>query len=171
MTETRYAKTTDGLHIAYRILGDGPVDMVCVISAWWSNLELALEWDFSARLLQGLAARSRLLLFDRRGTGLSDRMDAGSVPTLEARMDDIRAVMDAAGLERAILSGTRMARPSAPCLRPRILSGPPPSSWIHRRARGRWAPDHPGSGRTSNTTRGSPRRGRVRIRGVHQGDG
>ena len=47
MTETRYAKTTDGQHIAYRILGDGPVDMVLVISAWWSNLELALEWDFS----------------------------------------------------------------------------------------------------------------------------
>jgi len=59
MTETRYAKTTDGLRIAYRILGEGPVDLVFVISSWWSNFEAALEWDFSARLLRGLAARSR----------------------------------------------------------------------------------------------------------------
>src|SRR4029077_545861 len=105
MTETHYAKTTDGLRIAYRILGEGPVDLVLVISSWWSNFEAALEWDFSARLLRGLAARSRLLIFDRRGTGLSDRMSAKATPTLEARMDDIRAVMDAAGWERAVLFG------------------------------------------------------------------
>ena len=142
MTETRYAKTTDGLRIAYRILGDGPVDLVFVISSWWSNFEAALEWDFSARLLRGLAARSRLLIFDRRGTGLSDRMSVRATPTLEARMDDIRAVMDAAGWERAILFGNEDGAALCAVF---AASYPERTSAIIMEAptaRGRWAPDH-----------------------------
>src|SRR5262245_25698433 len=117
--------------------------MVMVISAWWSNFEAALEWDFSARLIRGLAARSRLLIFDRRGAGLSDRISAQATPTLEARMDDIRAVMDAAGWERAILFGNEDG--AALCA---VFAASYPertSAMILEfpTAMGRWAPDHP----------------------------
>src|SRR5262245_65613787 len=74
-----------------------------VNTSWASNVELIWEWPLAAPFLRGLAARGRLLLFDRRGAGLSDRVNKERLPTLEARMDDIRAVMDAAGSDRAIL--------------------------------------------------------------------
>jgi pimeloyl-ACP methyl ester carboxylesterase len=103
--ETRYAKTTDGVHIAYQVLGDGPGDLVCV-PGFVFNIEQVWEWPQLAAFARRLAGFSRLIMFDRRGTGLSDHIVAeGQQQTLEARMDDIRAVVDAVGSERATLFG------------------------------------------------------------------
>jgi len=102
--ETRYARSGD-VHIAYQVVGDGPRDLV-MVPGWFSHLELNWEKHPSvswADFLRGLASFSRLILFDKRGTGLSDR--AVGVPTLEQHMDDLRAVMDAAGSERAAIFG------------------------------------------------------------------
>lgn len=99
--ETRYASSGD-LRIAYQTMGDGPADLVYV-SGWVSHLEYGWEGPSLAHFYRGLAAFSRLLLFDKRGTGLSDR--AAGLPNVEQRMDDVRAVMDAAGSERAVIFG------------------------------------------------------------------
>jgi class 3 adenylate cyclase len=103
--EVRYATTSDGSSIAFQVVGSGPPNIVFVNAPYASNIELAWEWQPLASFLRGLAQRGRLILFDRRGTGLSDKIRADHLPTLETRMDDIRAVMDAAKAERAILAG------------------------------------------------------------------
>jgi pimeloyl-ACP methyl ester carboxylesterase len=99
--ETRYAKSGD-VHIAYQVTGDGPLNLV-VVPGWISHLDL--DWDDprKAPFLERLARFSRLIRFDKRGTGLSDPVSG--VATLEQRMDDVRAVMDAVGAERAALFG------------------------------------------------------------------
>jgi pimeloyl-ACP methyl ester carboxylesterase/class 3 adenylate cyclase len=99
--ETRYAKSGD-VHIAYQVVGSGPTDLV-LVPGFISHIEEWWEEPLSARFLERLASFSRLILFDKRGTGLSDR-EAG-VPTLEQRMDDVRAVLAAAGSERAAVLG------------------------------------------------------------------
>jgi pimeloyl-ACP methyl ester carboxylesterase len=101
--ETRYAKSGD-LNIAYQVAGDGPRDLVYV-PGWVSNIELMWEEPAMAGFLGRLASFSRLILFDKRGTGLSDRVSNDELPTLEERMDDVRAVMDAVSSERAALFG------------------------------------------------------------------
>ena len=99
--ETHYARSGD-VHIAYQVVGDGPLDLVLVpgfishVEGWW-------EEPLCARFVERLASFSRLILFDKRGTGLSDR--EFGVPTLEQRMDDVRAVQAAAGSERAAVLG------------------------------------------------------------------
>ena len=110
--ETRYAKTADGVHIAYQTVGTGPVDIVFVM-AWTTHIELMWKEPTLARFLSRLAAFSRLILFDKRGTGLSDRVPDDRLPSLEVRMDDARAVMDAAGSERAIVMGFSEGGPMA----------------------------------------------------------
>jgi len=100
---TRYAKSGE-LNIAYQVVGDGPFDLVYV-PGWISNIEMMWTEPHYARLLRRLASFSRLLLFDKRGTGLSDRVSNEQLPTLEQRMDDVRAVMDAARSDRAALFG------------------------------------------------------------------
>jgi pimeloyl-ACP methyl ester carboxylesterase len=102
-SETRYARSGD-LSIAYQVVGDGPFDLVYV-PGWVSNIELMWEEPGLARFLERLASFSRLILFDKRGTGLSDPVPNDGLPTLEERMDDVRAVMDAVGSERAALLG------------------------------------------------------------------
>ena len=99
--ETRYAKSGD-VHIAYEVTGDGPIDVVFV-SGWISHLELAWEHPDLARFFRRLGSFARLIRFDKRGTGLSDRVS--EVATLEQRMDDVRVVMDAVGSERASILG------------------------------------------------------------------
>lgn len=99
--ETHYARSGD-VSIAYQVLGDGPFDVVFVPPAV-SNVELAWEVPNSRAFLEQLASFSRLIHFDKRGTGMSDRVVGA--PTLETRMDDVRAVMDAVGSERAALIG------------------------------------------------------------------
>jgi class 3 adenylate cyclase len=102
LPQTRYAVTDDGVHIAYQTVGDGPVDVVFV-HAFVSHVELFWELPSFERFIRELSADARVILFDKRGVGLSDRLS--SVPTLEARMDDLRAVLDATGSERPLLIG------------------------------------------------------------------
>jgi class 3 adenylate cyclase len=99
--ETKYAKCGD-VHIAYQVLGDGPFDLVFV-PGLVNHLDLMWEDPRASRFFSGLASFCRLILFDKRGTGLSDR-DVGNAG-IEERMDDVRAVMDAAGSDRAALFG------------------------------------------------------------------
>ena len=99
--KTRYAKSS-GVNIAYQVVGEGPLDLVYV-PGWISNVEMMWENPQFARFLRRLASFSLLIIFDKRGTGLSDRV--AELPTLEQRMDDVRAVMDAAGSGRAALFG------------------------------------------------------------------
>jgi len=99
--ETRYAKSGD-LNIAYQVLGSGPIDLIYV-PGWVSHLEYGWEEPSLARFYRRLASFSRLILFDKRGTGLSDQ--STNMPTLEQRMDDVRAVMQAVGSERAVVFG------------------------------------------------------------------
>jgi class 3 adenylate cyclase len=100
---TRYARSGD-VNIAYQVAGKGPIDLVYV-PGWVSNIETAWEDPDVSRFLERLASFSRLILFDKRGTGLSDRVSISELPTLEQRMDDVRAVMDAADSRRAALFG------------------------------------------------------------------
>jgi class 3 adenylate cyclase len=99
--ETRYAKS-DGVNIAYQVTGDGPLDLVMVMG-FISHLELDWDEPRAAHFLERLSSFARLIRFDKRGTGLSDR--PGGLPDLETRMDDVRAVMDAVSSERAALIG------------------------------------------------------------------
>jgi pimeloyl-ACP methyl ester carboxylesterase len=92
----------EGVHIAYQVVGDGPIDLVYTPGIW-SNLEIMWEWPAWARYLNRLASFSRLILFDMRGVGLSDR--GPEPPVLELQMDDVRAVMDAAGSDTAAIFG------------------------------------------------------------------
>ena len=118
--EIRYARSDD-VHIAYQVLGEGDVDLVFVMG-WLTNLETYWELPGYRRFMQRLAGFTRLILFDKRGMGLSDRTVIG---TLEARMDDVRAVMDAVGSERAVLLGSAKALRSPWSSRRPTLSGPP----------------------------------------------
>jgi pimeloyl-ACP methyl ester carboxylesterase len=102
--ETRYARS-EGVNIAYQVVGEGPFDLVYV-PGWISNVELMWEEPTHARLLRRLASFSRLILFDKPGTGMSDPVPLDRLPTLEQRMDAVRAVMDAARSERAALFGS-----------------------------------------------------------------
>jgi pimeloyl-ACP methyl ester carboxylesterase len=99
--QTRYAKS-GRISIAYQVFGSGPLDLVFV-PGWISHLEFSWEQPEYARFLTGLGSFARVIMFDKRGTGLSDR-DAG-LPSLEERMDDVRAVMDTVGIERAAVVG------------------------------------------------------------------
>ena len=101
--KTEYARSGD-VHIAYQVVGQGPLDLVYV-PGWVSHVEQAWEEPALARFLRRLSSFSRLIVFDKRGTGLSDRVPDDKLPTLEERMDDLRAVMDAAGSERAAVFG------------------------------------------------------------------
>jgi pimeloyl-ACP methyl ester carboxylesterase/DNA-binding winged helix-turn-helix (wHTH) protein len=101
--ETRYARSGD-VDIAYQVIGEGPFDLVFVMG-WLSHLEYFWTEPSFARFLRRLASFSRLILFDKRGTGLSDRVPLTHLPSLEQRMTDLRAVMDAVGSRRAVLCG------------------------------------------------------------------
>lgn len=106
---TRYAKNGE-VRIAYQVVGHGPIDLVFV-PGFISNLDVHWEDPGFAHLMQRLGSFTRLILFDKRGTGLSDRVDAHHLPGLETRMDDVRAVMDAAGSGRAVLLGASEGGP------------------------------------------------------------
>jgi class 3 adenylate cyclase len=101
--ETRYTRSGD-LNIAYQVVGDGPLDLVYV-PGWISNVELNWDEPSHAHVLERLARFSRLILFDKRGTGLSDPVPLDRLPPLEERMDDVRAVLDAVGSERTAVFG------------------------------------------------------------------
>jgi class 3 adenylate cyclase/pimeloyl-ACP methyl ester carboxylesterase len=137
--ETRYARSGD-VSIAYQVTGDGPFDVVYV-PPFVSHVELAWEVPGMAAFNRRLSSFCRLIRFDKRGTGMSDRVSG--VPTLETRMDDVRAVMDAAGSERAALIGVSEGGPMS------ILFAAtyPERAWALALCgtfpRERWAPDYP----------------------------
>ena len=111
LPETRYARSGD-LRIAYQVTGQGPIDLVFV-PGFLSNLEVHWEEPGYAHLMRRLAAFARLIHFDKRGTGLSDRVDPAHLPNLETRADDVRAVMEAAGSGRAAILGASEGAPLA----------------------------------------------------------
>jgi class 3 adenylate cyclase/pimeloyl-ACP methyl ester carboxylesterase len=107
--ETKYARNGD-VNIAYQVVGDGPRNLV-LVPGFVSHLDLAWTEPSATRYLTQLASFARLIIFDKRGTGLSDPV--AGVPTLEERMDDVRAVMDAAGSEQAAVYGISEGGPMA----------------------------------------------------------
>jgi pimeloyl-ACP methyl ester carboxylesterase len=137
--ETHYAKSGD-LNIAYQVSGDGPFDLVFV-PGYVTHLELHWSIPSFAPVLEKLGSFSRLIRFDKRGTGMSDRVSGA--PTLEARMDDVRAVMDAVGSERAafygLSEGAAMALLFAATYPERTAALAVRSAFPRRM----WAPDYP----------------------------
>jgi class 3 adenylate cyclase len=137
--ETRYARSGD-VSIAYQVLGEGPFDLVR-IPTFVSHVELAWQVPAYADYLRRLASFSRLITLDKRGTGMSDRV--AGVPSLEARMDDVRAVMDAAGSERTALVGSE----DGGAMSILFAATYPERTWAlvlaSATARSLWAPDYP----------------------------
>src|SRR5207253_2068882 len=99
--ETKYARAGD-VNIAYQCFGEGPRDLV-YMSTFWNQIEHLWEWPSCAHFLERLASFSRVITLDKRGSGLSDRVDG--TPTTEERADDLRAVMEAVESEQAVLIG------------------------------------------------------------------
>jgi pimeloyl-ACP methyl ester carboxylesterase/class 3 adenylate cyclase len=112
MPSTRYAKTVDGVHIAYQVFGDGPIDILFVLG-WVTHIERMWEQPKISRFLERLSTFARVMVFDKRGVGLSDRVPEDRLPSLEVRMDDARAVMDAAGSKRVVVLGHSEGGPMA----------------------------------------------------------
>jgi class 3 adenylate cyclase/pimeloyl-ACP methyl ester carboxylesterase len=137
--ETRYARSGE-VNIAYQVVGDGPFDLVFVPGSV-SHVELVWEIPAWAAFLRRLASFSRLIVFDKRGTGMSDRV-AGA-PTIETRMDDVRAVMDAAGSKRGALLGLSEGAPMSVV----FAATYPERTWAlvlcGALIRSLWAPDFP----------------------------
>jgi pimeloyl-ACP methyl ester carboxylesterase len=141
LPETRYTKSGD-YNIAYQVVGGGELDLLW-IPGFVSNVELAWEEPMLARYLERLARFSRLILFDKRGTGLSDRVPRDELPSLEERMDDVIAVLDAAGSERAAVlghsEGGNLAVLYAATHPGRVIALVTTGIFAYRK----WAPDYP----------------------------
>jgi len=136
---THYAHSGD-VNIAYQVVGDGPIDLVFVMG-WVSHLDWFWAEPSFARFLRRLASFSRLILFDKRGTGLSDRV--GELPTLEQRMDDVRAVLDAVGSRHAVLLGVSEGGPLCALYASTHPERTRALIMIGTYAKRRWAPDYP----------------------------
>lgn len=139
LSDVHYAVSGEA-QIAYQVMGEGPIDLVYV-PGWISHLDYGWESPLVAQFYEGLASFSRLILFDKRGTGLSDR--AAGLPSIEQRMDDVRAVMDAAGVERAAIlamsEGGGMAMSFAAAYPERVSA----LVLFGVFAKREWAPDYP----------------------------
>jgi pimeloyl-ACP methyl ester carboxylesterase len=137
--ETRYMRSGD-VTLAYQVVGDGPRDVV-LVSGWVSNLDVFWEEPRAERFLTRLASVGRLIMFDKRGTGLSDRVS--DMPTLETRMDDVRAVMDAARSTRAALVGYSEGGPMSALFAATYPERTTALVMIGSFSRRLWAPDYP----------------------------
>jgi pimeloyl-ACP methyl ester carboxylesterase len=137
--KTQYTKSGD-LHIAYQVSGAGGLDLV-VVPGFVSHLEYGWEHPWPAHYFERLGTFSRLIRFDKRGTALSDRV--GGIPTLEQRMDDVRAVMDAAGSQRAALLGVSEGGPMSLLFAATYPDRTSALVLYGSYARRSWAPDHP----------------------------
>ena len=144
---TRYARTRDGVSIAYQVVGDGPRDLIWV-PGWVSNVETSWEEPNQARMFEELASFSRLILFDKRGTGLSDRVPDDQLPDLDTRMSDLTAVCDAVGSTSAALFGVSEGAPLATLFAATYPERSTALVLFGGFARRAWAPDFP-SGRTA----------------------
>lgn len=139
--DTKYAVSGD-VNIAYQVIGDGPVDLVFVMG-WVSHLEYFWKHQLFASFLDRLASFSRLILFDKRGTGLSDRVPNNQLPTLEQRMEDVHAVMNAVGSERAVLVGVSEGGPMCSLFAATYPEKTVALVMIGTYAKRIWAPDYP----------------------------
>jgi DNA-binding SARP family transcriptional activator/pimeloyl-ACP methyl ester carboxylesterase len=139
LPETRYARSGD-VAIAYQIAGDGPFDLV-LVPGYVSHVELGWTTHPMATILSRLAAASRLMLFDKRGTGMSDRV--ADVATLETRMDDVRAVMDEARSPRAAVMGISEGAPMSLLFAATHPERVAALVLLGGYARTMWAPDYP----------------------------
>jgi len=137
--KVHYARSGD-VNIAYEVLGDGPRDLVFVMG-WISHLDYFWTEPSFARFLRRLASFSRLILFDKRGTGLSDRV--ADLPTLEQRMDDVRAVLDAVGSKHASLCGVSEGGPMCALYAATYPERTDALIMIGTYARRLWTPDYP----------------------------
>jgi pimeloyl-ACP methyl ester carboxylesterase len=138
MPAVRYAQSGD-VSIGFMVVGEGPKDLVYVHGAV-ANLEVAWEQPLVVQFYERLASFSRLITFDRRGTGLSDRIM--HIPTLETRMDDLRAVMDAAGPPGSAAQHVRILRDGL-SLRRDVPGARAGLALYNPVVRGSWAPDFP----------------------------
>ena len=136
---TKYARSGE-VNIAYQVVGAGALDLV-LVGGWVTHLEYAWDEPRFARFLHRLASFARLILFDKRGTGLSDRVVA--LPTLEQRMDDVRAVMDAVGSGRAVVFGVSEGGPMSALFAATYPDRASALVLYGARARWCWAPDYP----------------------------
>lgn len=139
LPETKYVQNGD-VSIAYQVVGNGPFDLL-IVPGFISHLEQAWEDPAYSRFLQRLASFSRLIQFDKRGTGLSDRIV--DIPTLEQRMDDVRAVMDATGSERAALFGISEGGPMSILFAATYPERTSALILYGSIAKGAWASDYP----------------------------
>ena len=137
--ETRYARSGE-VNIAYQVVGDGPRDLI-IVPGWISNIDLFWEEPRVAHFFTRLASFSRLILFDKRGTGLSDRVAA--IPNLETRMDDVRAVMDAVSSAQAALFGISEGGPMCTLFGATFPERTTALIMSGSYARRMWAPDYP----------------------------
>lgn len=139
--EIRYTRSGE-VNLAYQVVGEGPLDLVFVMG-WVSHLEWFWREASFAQFLNRLASFSRVILFDKRGTGLSDRVPVNELPTLEQRMDDVRAVMEAAGSEKAVLCGVSEGGPLCSLFSATYPEKTSALVMIGSYARRRWAEDYP----------------------------
>ena len=137
--ETRYTQAGD-VSIAYQVFGEGDLDLV-LVQGYATHLDLDWESPAWRTFAEGLGSFARVLHFDKRGSGLSDRVDA--VPTLEERIDDVRAVMDAAGSERAVLFGVSEGAPMSLLFAATHPERTEALVLYGGMARSTWAPDYP----------------------------
>ena len=139
MPTTQYARAGD-ISIAYQVVGDGPIDVV-LVPGYVSHVEMLWDFPGAVRMIERMTSFARLIVFDKRGGGMSDPVDGA--PILEDRIDDVRAVMEAAGSERAVLLGVSEGVPM--CLlfaatHPELVSA---LVLYGGMARSTWAPDYP----------------------------
>ena len=141
LPETRYARRGD-IHVAYQVLGEGETDLV-LVSEWFGHLEA--RWDIPSvdRFLRRLSSSSRVISFDKYGIGLSDSAPPGSLPPLEEWMDDVRAVMDAARSERAVILGAGDGGTMAAMFAASYPDRASSLILVNSTARLSWAPDYP----------------------------
>lgn len=140
MEPIHYVESVGGYSIAYQVIGEGPLDIVFV-HGWVCSFQPAWEWPALASFYRGLSQLGRLILFDKRGTGLSDRVYG--IASLEERMDDVRAVMDAVGSERAAVLGVSEGGPMAVLFAATHPDRTRALVTMGAYARRNWAPDYP----------------------------
>jgi pimeloyl-ACP methyl ester carboxylesterase len=136
-----YARS-GSVNIAYQVVGSGPIDLVFVMG-WVSHLEYFWNEPSFARFVKRLSSVARLILFDKRGTGLSDPVPVSELPSLDTRLDDVRAVMEAAGSQRAVLMGVSEGGPLCSMFAATYPEKTEALVMIGSYARRLWAPDYP----------------------------
>jgi pimeloyl-ACP methyl ester carboxylesterase len=139
--ETRYAKSGD-VNIAYQVVGDGPLDLV-LVHGWVQSFDAAWQIEPIQRFYDRLGSFSRLILFDKRGVGLSDRVPPDDLPSLETRMDDMRAVLDEVGVEKAAVLGHSEGGSMCALFAATYPERTQALVMVGSAARTRWAPDYP----------------------------